>query len=102
MSNIKEFNKVTGKQIAVCVFFILLACFLESSIDYINSLNEPSLTFGDIVIDTVGIAVIVFILGLPIAKFFWNYLLSTIFSIPKINYTQSLVIVTCIYWIGGI
>lgn len=101
MSDVNKFNKVTGKQIAVCMFFILLACFVESSFDYINNLNEPSLTFGNIAIDTVGLAVIVFILGLPVAKFFWNYLLSTVFSIPKINYAQALVIVTCIYWIGG-
>ncbi|WP_119969696.1 hypothetical protein [Shewanella japonica] len=102
MSDVEAFNKVTKKQVAVSVFFLSLACFIEASNDFVANLNPPSLTFNNILVDTVGFLIVGLVIGLPVAKAFWNRLLSQVFLLPKINYGQALVLVTCIYWIGGI
>ena len=97
-----HFGQVTGKKILGAVLALVIACLIEASSDWVDSLVQPHLTIGAIVIDAVGLLAVGLILGVPVAMLFWNKLVAPVFEVRKIRYLHGLIIVTVIYWIGGV
>ena len=99
MNDDHELGNVSSKQLVGTLLALILLSFIEASMDWITTLNDPSLTLGGIAIDTVGILILVLAIAVPITMFFWNRLLAPIFQMPRVTYVHALVITAAVYWI---
>jgi len=102
MNKEQYLNKLSAPKLLCTLFALGLACFIESSRDWVMSLSPPRLTAGAILLDAICLLIVVLILAVPITVLVWNNLISPVFEVNKIKYIHGLVIFTVFCWIGGL
>jgi len=85
--------KRNGAAVIVIACLILALCVLVEALeDWLRMNVGPSLTFGTILCDWVGILALVFLVFVPLFVLLWNRLLAAELNAPRISYRQALVI----------